>query len=216
MSFLVLKFNELTKIIYLFIILTGLILGLIQLINYLFGGNLGIVQSLTPSITASLFILGLLLRKVTIKHRLLTHIIGKPIIHGLWKGKLISNFEIDGQKLPPIEIYFYIKQTFLITTIKSFTSSQSSESVITALSFNKDSETSDFIYIYRFYRTKNSENKVTFGSGNLRLTNDSQTLEGIYWTNANTCGEIELNLVDRNCANVDSYQMATKLQTNKK
>ncbi|MDO3659210.1 hypothetical protein [Acinetobacter genomosp. 15BJ] len=99
MSFLVLKFNELTKIIYLFVALTGLFFGLIQLINYLCGGNLGVIQSLTPSITATLFILGLLLRKVTIKHRLLTHLIGKPIIHGLWKGKLISNFEVDGQKL---------------------------------------------------------------------------------------------------------------------
>lgn len=210
MSFLVLKFKELTKIIYLFVVISGLIFGLIQFFNYLFSGSLTIFQSLTPSITLSLFILGFLLRKITIKHRLLTYIIGKPIIHGLWKGQLTSNYEINGQKLPPIEIYFFIKQTFLITTIKSYTSTQSSESIITALSHNNDTETSDFIYIYKFYRTKNSENKVTFGSGNLRLTNNSQTLEGIYWTNANTCGEIELNLIERDCDSVDSYQMAKK------
>ena len=70
------------------------------------------------------------------------------------------------------------------------------------------SETSDFMYIYKYYRTKNSENKVTFGSGNLRLINNSQILEGIYWTNANTRGEIELKLVKRDCDNIDSYQMA--------
>ncbi|MCO9055346.1 hypothetical protein KNR01_19150, partial [Acinetobacter baumannii] len=114
----------------------------------------------------------------------------------------------SAQKIPPIEIYFFIKQTFLITTIKSYTSHQASESIITALSHNKDSEISDFIYIYKFYRTKHSENKVTFGSGNLRLINQGQTLEGFYWTTANTCGEIELNLIERNCESIDSYQLA--------
>ncbi len=76
------------------------------------------------------------------------------------------------------------------------------------MSHNKDSEISDFIYIYKFYRTKHSENKVTFGSGNLRLINQGQTLEGFYWTTANTCGEIELNLIERNCESIDSYQLA--------
>lgn len=208
MSFLVLKFNELTKIIYLFVGLTGVFIGLIQFVNWLVAGSLTLLQSLTPSITVSLFILGLLLRTVTIKHKFLSIIIGKPIIHGLWKGNLTSNFEVNGQKIPPIEIYFFIKQTFLITTIKSYTSHQASESIITALSHNKDSETSDFIYIYKFYRTKHSENKVTFGSGNLRLINQGQTLEGFYWTTANTCGEIELNLIERNCESIDSYQLA--------
>ncbi len=98
MSFLVLKFNELTKIIYLFVGLTGVFIGLIQFVNWLVAGSLTLLQSLTPSITVSLFILGLLLRTVTIKHKFLSIIIGKPIIHGLWKGNLTSNFEVNGQK----------------------------------------------------------------------------------------------------------------------
>lgn len=65
MSFLVLKFNELTKIIYLFVGLTGVFIGLIQFVNWLVAGSLTLLQSLTPSITVSLFILGLLLRTVT-------------------------------------------------------------------------------------------------------------------------------------------------------
>lgn len=208
MSFAVLKFNELKKIIYAFLSIATIIFGLIQLGILFLDVSLTTLQSITTSVSLAFFILGLLLRSFTIKHKRLAKFIEKPIVHGLWKGSLISNYEVDGKQIAPIEIYFYIKQTFLITTIKSFTSNQSSESVITALSFNKDSETTDFYYIYKFYRNKNSENKVTFGSGHLRLSNNFETLEGIYWTSNRTQGEIELKLINRDCTNIDSYQVA--------
>lgn len=208
MSFAVLKFNELKKIIYTFLTIAAIFFGLIQVGILLFGISLTTFQSLTTSVSISFLILGFLLRSFTIKNIGLAKFIEKPTIHGLWKGCLISNYKVDGKQIPPIEIYFYIKQTFLITTIKSFTSDQTSESVITALSFNKDSDTTDFYYIYKFYRIKNSENKVTFGSGHLRLSDSFEKLEGIYWTNASTQGEVELSLINRDCVNVDSYQVA--------
>lgn len=209
MSFIVLKFSELQKIIYFFLFIAFIIFLLVQGINLLGLLNLSIIQSITPSISLALILLGFLLRSVTIQHERLARFIGKPIVHGLWKGHLISNYKnSEGQQIPPIEIYFYVKQTFLITTIKSFTSNQKSESVITALSQNKDTETTSFLYTYKFYRTRNSENKVTFGSGDLSLTDNGKILTGIYWTNSNTCGEIVLNLIDRKCKSIDSFEMA--------
>ncbi|NNP67942.1 hypothetical protein [Acinetobacter sp. Ac_5812] len=209
MSFIVLKFSELQKIIYFFLFIAFIIFLLIQGINLLGWLKLSIIQSITPSISLALIVLGFLLRSVTIQHERLANFIGKPIVHGLWKGSLISNYKnSEGYQIPPIEIYFYVKQTFLITTIKSFTSNQKSESVITALSQNKDTDTTTFLYTYKFYRTRNSENKVTFGSGDLNLTDNGKILTGIYWTNSNTCGEIVLNLIDRKCKNIDSFAMA--------
>ena len=209
MSFIVLKFSELQKIIYFFLFIAFIIFLLIQGINLLGWLKLSIIQSMTPSISLALIVLGFLLRSVTIQHERLANFIGKPIVHGLWKGLLISNYKnSEGHQIPPIEIYFYVKQTFLITTIKSFTSNQKSESVITALSQNKDTDTTTFLYTYKFYRTRNSENKVTFGSGDLSLTDNGEILTGIYWTNSNTCGEIVLNLIDRKCKNIDSFEMA--------
>lgn len=213
MNFVVIKFNELIKIIYLFIGITAIIFGIMYGIDYAYERDTNILRAIPTSITISLIILGFFLRTLTIKHRFLTYIIGKPVIHGLWKGQLTSNFKINDQPIPPIDIYFYIKQTFLITTIKSFTPSITSESVITALSYDEDSETTDFYYIYKFYRTKNNENKVTFGTGKLRLSNDNKTLEGNYWTSVHTCGDIELHLINSDCKNIDSYQMAQKYDT---
>ncbi len=213
MNFVVIKFNELIKIIYLFIGITAIIFGIMYGIDYAYERDTNILRAIPTSITISLIILGFLLRTLTIKHRFLTYIIGKPVIHGLWKGQLTSNFKINDQPIPPIDIYFYIKQTFLITTIKSFTPSITSESVITALSYDEDSETTDFYYIYKFYRTKNNENKVTFGTGKLRLSNDNKTLEGNYWTSVHTCGDIELHLINSDCKSIDSYQMAQKYDT---
>lgn len=213
MNFVVIKFNELIKIIYLFIGITAIIFGIMYGIDYAYERDTNILRAIPTSTTISLIILGFFLRTLTIKHRFLTYIIGKPVIHGLWKGQLTSNFKINDQPIPPIDIYFYIKQTFLITTIKSFTPSITSESVITALSYDEDSETTDFYYIYKFYRTKNNENKVTFGTGKLRLSNDNKTLEGNYWTSVHTCGDIELHLINSDCKNIDSYQMAQKYDT---
>ena len=181
MSFIVLKFSELQKIIFFFLFIAFIIFLLIQGINLLGWLKLSIIQSMTPSISLALIVLGFLLRSVTIQHERLANFIGKPIVHGLWKGLLISNYKnSEGHQIPPIEIYFYVKQTFLITTIKSFTSNQKSESVITALSQNKDTDTTTFLYTYKFYRTRNSENKVTFGSGDLNLTDKGKILTGIY------------------------------------
>ena len=120
MSFIVLKFSELQKIIYFFLFIAFIIFLLIQGINLLGWLKLSIIQSITPSISLALIVLGFLLRSVTIQHERLARFIGKPIVHGLWKGSLISNYKnSEGQQIPPIEIYFYVKQTFLITTIKS-------------------------------------------------------------------------------------------------
>lgn len=208
MNFIVLTFEELKKVIYIFLGI-GFVCFLVLNIPFLLEKHhLSTTQMISTSVTISFFILSILLTSIIFKNQFLSKIIGKPIVHGLWKGELQSNYQINGKQIDPIEIYFYIKQTFLFTTIKSFTSNQKSESVITALSYDPTTEKIKFIYTYTLHRTKNSENKMTFGSGDLSLINNGNKLIGIYWTNENTRGEIELKLIDRDCDSIDSFEMA--------
>ena len=213
MNFIVLQFNELKKIILFFIGLVALVFSFIYVVQYLFSTiewiktGLSVWQILSFSITSSLLIIGVLLNKFRIKHLWLGNLLSKPSINGLWKGRLISSYkkDVDDDPLPPIEIYFYIKQTYFAISIQSFTKSQRSESILATIYTNNFSSSTKFMYIYQLTRTKNSENKITLGSGELLITDNCSKMEGVYWTNSVTNGEIEMKLVDRKALSIDSF-----------
>lgn len=213
MNFIVLQFNELKKIIWFFIGLVAFSAGLIYVIQYVLSTmdwikiSLSVWQVSSFSITSSLLVIGVLLNNFRIKYLWLGSILSKPPINGLWKGHLISSYkkEIDDDSLPPIEIYFYIKQTYFAISIQSFTENQRSESILATIYTNTFSSSTKFMYIYQLTRTKNSENKITLGSGELLITDNCSKMEGVYWTNSTTHGEIEMNLVDRKALSIDSF-----------
>tara|TARA_R110000751_G_scaffold58142_1_gene122930 strand:+ start:9857 stop:10546 length:690 start_codon:yes stop_codon:yes gene_type:complete len=212
-NFIVLQFNELKKIIWFFIGLVAFSAGLIYVIQYVLSTmdwikiSLSVWQVSSFSITSSLLVIGVLLNNFRIKYLWLGSILSKPPINGLWKGHLISSYkkEIDDDSLPPIEIYFYIKQTYFAISIQSFTENQRSESILATIYTNTFSSSTKFMYIYQLTRTKNSENKITLGSGELLITDNCSKMEGVYWTNSTTHGEIEMNLVDRKALSIDSF-----------
>ncbi len=207
------QFNELKKIIWFFIGLVAFSAGLIYVIQYVLSTmdwikiSLSVWQVSSFSITSSLLVIGVLLNNFRIKYLWLGSILSKPPINGLWKGHLISSYkkEIDDDSLPPIEIYFYIKQTYFAISIQSFTENQRSESILATIYTNTFSSSTKFMYIYQLTRTKNSENKITLGSGELLITDNCSKMEGVYWTNSTTHGEIEMNLVDRKALSIDSF-----------
>ena len=213
MNFIVLQFNELKKLIWFFIGLVALSAGFICVVQYVLSTtdwiktSLSVWQVLSFSITSSLLIIGVLLNKFRIKHLWLGNLLSKPSINGLWKGRLISSYkkDVDDDPLPPIEIYFYIKQTYFAISIQSFTKSQRSESILATIYTNNFSSSTKFMYIYQLTRTKNSENKITLGSGELLITDNCSKMEGVYWTNSVTNGEIEMKLVDRKALSIDSF-----------
>lgn len=216
MNFIILQFSELKKIIWFFIVLVVFATGLIYGIQYLLNAvdwvklTLSVWQVLNFSITLSFLIIWTLSHKFRIKYLWLGNILGKPPINGLWKGQLISNYkkDIGDEPLPPIEIYFYIKQTYFVINIQSFTKNQRSESILATIYTNSFSSSTKFIYMYQLNRTKNSENKITLGSGDLILTDNGTRMEGVYWTNSATQGEIEMNLIDRKALSIDSFNSA--------
>jgi hypothetical protein len=135
----------------------------------------------------------------------------QPIVHGVWFGELHTNFKDDnGDAMRPIKIYFAIKQTYLTLAIESFTQSQDGESSVEALLQNTKTQLTRLSYIFELRRQYPGENKLTAGSGELKLVDAGTRLKGHYWTNSPTQGILDLRLVSRHCESVHSYEDAMK------
>ncbi|WP_353742838.1 hypothetical protein WHX55_13170 [Pseudomonas fluorescens] len=134
----------------------------------------------------------------------------RPIVHGVWRGTLSSDFKQAGKSPLQIPIIFVIRQTYLTISIESFTKSQEGESKLEALIQNGRTEATRLCYVFELKRQYQGENKLTTGAGDLRLINDSKHLKGHYWTNSPTFGELQLELISRECAGVDCYEVAER------
>lgn len=134
----------------------------------------------------------------------------RPIVHGVWRGTLSSDFQQTGKSPLQIPIIFVIRQTYLTISIESFTKSQEGESKLEALIQNGRTEATRLCYVFELKRLYQGENKLTTGAGDLRLINDSKNLRGHYWTNSPTFGELQLGLISRECAGVDCYEVAER------
>lgn len=136
--------------------------------------------------------------------------IGRPIVHGVWRGTLFSDYKTDKEKPLEIPIFFVIRQTYLTLSLESFTKSQEGESKLEALIRNARTEATRLSYVFELRRQFRGENKLTIGAGELRLQENSTILRGFYWTNTPTHGELKLKLVSRDCDGVDCYEVAEK------
>ena len=134
----------------------------------------------------------------------------RPIVHGVWRGTLSSDYkQIDEEPLQ-VPIVFVIRQTYLTISIESFTKFQEGESKLEALIQNGRTEATRLSYVFELRRQYRGENKLTTGAGDLRLINDSNKLKGHYWTNSPTFGEIQLELISRDCEGVDCFEVVEK------
>src|SRR5690606_19683325 len=128
----------------------------------LWSGNLNLGslwRSFTTGITISTFGLGLF-ANMTWKSELLARLLGKPIVHGVWRGTLNTNY--NGERRP-IEIAFVIRQAFMSLSIESFTQEQDGESKIEALIQNSKTQSTRVCYIFELKRQYKGENKLTTG-----------------------------------------------------
>lgn len=137
---------------------------------------------------------------------LLAKMLRRKQIHGLWFGHLTSNYGKDqGQPDLVIPVAFVIRQSYLGYSIASYTAGQDGYSQVESLT--QDLKTGGYIlrYVFELRRTYRGENKLTQGSGELRLTSSDSKLAGIYWTNSPTQGQAELTLVQRDCNHIDNF-----------
>ena len=144
----------------------------------------------------------------------LARLFGRRIVHGLWWGELHTEFKKkdDAHPMAPIEIAFVVKQTYFFLSIQSYTASQPGQSTLETLVVDPRNARAQLKYVYEMQRLHLGEDKITTGYGDLRLTAGDTRLEGYYWTNAETRGSLGLNLVTRNCDEIDSFADAQRVK----
>lgn len=156
------------------------------------------------------------LSKLRWKYRWLAWLMGKRMVHGLWWGELKTEFKPTecAEPLPPIPIAFVIKQTYFFLTIQSYTPSLPARSTLEIMVVEPRSSIAQLQYVFEMRRLQDAEDKITTGYGDLRLTSGDKRLEGYYWTNSPTRGRITLDLLMRDCSEIDSFLDAEKARIN--
>nr|WP_298165714.1 hypothetical protein [uncultured Pseudomonas sp.] len=166
-------------------------------------------RSVTYGLTCTTILLGAFF-KLAWRSPRISHWMRRPIVHGVWRGTLRSDFRQDDKAPLEIPIIFVIRQTYLTISIESFTKYQEGESKLEALIQNGRTEATRLCYVFELRRQYQGENKLTTGSGELRLIDNSTRLRGHYWTNTPTHGDLELELVSRNCEGVNCFEVAER------
>lgn len=156
------------------------------------------------------------LSKLPWKYRWLAVLMGKRMVHGLWWGELKTEFKPTecANPLPPIPIAFVVKQSYFFLTIQSYTPSLPARSTLESMVVEPRSSIAQLQYVFEMRRLQDAEDKITTGYGDLRLTSGDKRLEGYYWTNSPTRGKITLDLVTRDCSEIDSFSDAEKARIN--
>jgi len=166
-------------------------------------------RAISYSLTSITFLFGIFF-KLAWRFPWIARWMRRPIVHGVWRGTLTSDFHQADKTPLQIPIIFVIRQTYLTISIESFTKSQEGESKLEALIQNGRTEATRLCYVFELKRLYQGENKLTTGAGDLRLINDSKQLKGHYWTNSPTFGELQLELISRECDGVDCYEVAER------
>ncbi|MFI8373014.1 hypothetical protein ACIGCH_02790 [Pseudomonas helleri] len=166
-------------------------------------------RAISYGLTCITFLFGIFF-KLAWKFPLIARWMRRPIVHGVWRGTLRSDFRRDDKTSLEIPIVFVIRQTYLTISIESFTKSQEGESKLEALIQNGRTEATRLCYVFELRKQYQGENKLTTGAGDLRLINNSKQLKGYYWTNSPTYGELQLELISRECGGVDCFEEAER------
>lgn len=165
------------------------------------------IQAISFSIFLSTTILFFCLNR-TWKWKWLARFAKRPIVHGVWWGEIKPIYQ--GVQIPAIPIAFVVRQRYASLSIQSFTASIPADSTIEVFE-RSDKNTDVYLkYVYQMTRDANAENKSTIGYGRLKLKLGGKALDGSYWTNSPTSGQIRLQLVSRDCDEVNCFESAKR------
>lgn len=119
----------------------------------------------------------------------------RPVIEGTWRAQLRSNWkDASGAAIPPIEGYVVIRQTLLNLSMRLMTKESASHLVGTEIVCALDG----LYCVSGVYRNEpryqdRTHSQIHFGALWLRVIDTpTQMLEGHYWTDRNTAGEMQL------------------------
>lgn len=164
-------------------------------------------RAFSPAVGGAILLFGVFY-KLAWRWERLAKWMNRPIVHGIWKGELRSDFGLVDKSTLVIPIYFVVRQTYLTLSVQSFTDKQDGESRLEALLKNSKTEATRLCYVFELRKLYPGANSLTSGAGDLRLLGSGQELKGTYWTNTPTHGELILKLVCRDCDGIESFDDA--------
>ena len=136
-------------------------------------------------------------------------LVKRPVLTGTWRAELRSNWkDPTGAVIPPVEGYVVIRQTFLNLSLRLLTKESSSHLVGTEIVCSVDG----LYCVSGVYRNEpryqdRSHSEIHFGAVWLQVIDTpAQMLEGHYWTDRNTAGE--MLLTDRQPTKFQDFQSA--------
>jgi hypothetical protein len=120
-----------------------------------------------------------------------------PVLQGTWKGAFHSSYVYSetGEEAAPTEAYLVVRQTYSALHIGFFSSRSSSESLACDLKKKSDGR----YEVYTTYESKTpvlsrGTSPIHHGGMILNVIGDSvSALEGWYWTDRETSGEVKFN-----------------------
>jgi len=138
----------------------------------------------------------------------------RPDIRGTWRGRLASNWvnPETGQRLvPDPEVFLVVRQTFWSVTANLITKESKSCSTTAAI---EDDGCGQYQFVAQYRNTPRASvrerSEVHHGSFKLDVGGEPvDRLEGYYWTDRNTMGELEFDR--RSGKAVDSFSHAQEL-----
>jgi hypothetical protein len=96
-------------------------------------------RAFSPAVGGAVLLFGVFY-KVAWRWEWLAKWMNRPIVHGIWKGELRSDFGAKTGLPLIIPIYFVVRQTYLTLSVQSFTERQDGESRLEALLKNSKTE----------------------------------------------------------------------------
>ena len=122
-------------------------------------------------------------------------LVKRPVIQGTWRAQLRPNWrDASGAIVPPVDGYVVIRQTFLNLSLRLLTKESQSHLIGTEIVCSADG----LYCVAGVYRNEprygeRSHSQIHYGAVWLQVVETPvQMLEGHYWTDRNTAGEMRL------------------------
>ncbi|WBO84737.1 Cap15 family cyclic dinucleotide receptor domain-containing protein [Hymenobacter yonginensis] len=121
-----------------------------------------------------------------------------PDLSGTWEGQLISSWQDDNGETPdPIDAKATITQSLFHINVKIETKEMKSNSAASSLDIDLERGYKNLWYSYRSEpkASVKAKSPIHYGSVILRINEDESILEGQYWTDRKTIGDLILTKV---------------------
>jgi hypothetical protein len=134
----------------------------------------------------------------------------RPNLDGTWSGILHSNWKDSaGVQVAPKQFFLVIRQNFLKIHVTSFTDNYIGSSYTETIVAHTDFSIFKLIYVYGKETSDPGIQQPNQGVSELRIINDEKIMKGVYWTNIQTMGTLDITKVSSK--HIDTFEDGLKL-----